>query len=123
VGVANTYPGLIQTEAVLVHVTDAAGVPVTQGEVTFRVNDQVVIAPVVNGYALATIATPLLDFGILLDLVFAHPLSADFTNGGPFGDSSTGTTVPGLIIDFFFSQIALELQHLNQAQLPQFQSF
>jgi hypothetical protein len=121
VGITNTYPGLIQTETVLVHVTDMAGVPVSQGLVTFQVNDEQVTAPVVNGFALATIATPLLDFALWMDLFFGHPLTVNYADSdGSFGSSSTSATVPGLIVDYFFAQIAQQLQLLNHEQVMQF---
>jgi hypothetical protein len=73
VGVRNSYLGLIQEETVRVHVTASNGTPVSQGMVTFEVNNQAVTAAVINGYAEATIATPLLDLALWVDLFFPHP--------------------------------------------------
>src|SRR5262249_8016294 len=65
VSVQNTYPGLIQLETVTVDVTNPNGFAVNEGIVTFQVNGQTVVAPVVNGTATVTIATGLFDFGAL----------------------------------------------------------
>jgi hypothetical protein len=113
--VQNTYPGLIQLETIVVGVTNPNGYTVNEGVVTFQVDGQTVTAPVVNGVATATVATGLLDIGALNDLLFSHPLSASYGDSlGVFTPSGAGLTEPAIWIDFFFSQLAL--------QMTQFQS-
>ena len=68
--VQNTYVGLFQVETVTAQVTAADGVATNAGMVTFQVNGETLAAPVSNGFATVTFATPLLslDFVILLRL-------------------------------------------------------
>jgi hypothetical protein len=119
ISVQNQYPGFVQAETVVVEVTDSAGIPINEGVVTFQVDNQTVTAPVIDGVATATIDSGLLDFSLLADLLFAHPLTASYSGSGSFDASSTGTTVPAILLDFFFYEIALELAALSQ--LTQFQ--
>ncbi|HEY7312208.1 MAG TPA: choice-of-anchor Q domain-containing protein [Gemmataceae bacterium] len=115
--VQNTYPGPVQLEMVIAQVTTSGGSPVSEGIVTFQVNGQSLTAPVVNGIAIVTFATPMLDFNILFNLIFAHPLTAGFTDvGGLFANSGAGTTVPGILVDFIFTLLAEESK-LTQLQL------
>ena len=117
VAVANNYVGLTQLETVVADVTNPFGFPISQGIVTFQVNGQSVTAPVINGVAVVTIATPVLDFNLMLNLVFGHPLTAAFTDSsGLFAPSGAGTTVPGILVDFFFFLLAQE-SRLTQLQL------
>ena len=104
-------------ETVTAHVSSANGALVNGGIVTFQVNGQTIVAPVVNGTATVTLATGLLDPAVLIDLFFAHPLTASFTdNGGSFGSSSTVDTLPPILLDFFLYKLALQLAPLNQFQ-------
>jgi len=115
VSVANTYPGLIQLETVVAEVSDPAGVPLNQGVVTFQVNGQTIIAPVINGFATVTFATPLLDFALLFDLFLPHGLTASFSDSrNSFGPSGAGMNVAGILVDFFFHMLALQTQELVQ---------
>jgi hypothetical protein len=75
---------------------------------------------VVDGFAMATFITPLLDFfnfTVLLDLFFAHSLTASYNdsiNNDFLTPSGTGITVPPILLDFFLTEIA--------GQMTQFQS-
>jgi hypothetical protein len=113
-GIQNTYVGIIQLQTVVVHVAGPGGLPINQGFVSFQVNGQTLTAPVVNGFADVTFGTSLLDFGLMFDLILPHPLFANYNGSGNlFAPSSSATSVPGLLVDFLFFQIALELQALN----------
>jgi hypothetical protein len=115
VSVQNTYPGLIQLETIEVSVTNPNGFTVNEGNVTFQVDGQTMVAPVVNGMATVTVATGLLDFSALNDLLFSHPLTASYSDGsGLFAPSGAGLSEPAIWIDFFVSLLA--------QQLTQFQS-
>jgi hypothetical protein len=103
--VQNTYVGLFQVETVTAHVTDSAGVAVNNGVVTFQLNGSAVVAPVSSGFATVTIVTPLLslDFGILFNDFFSHPLDAVFSDpAGLFGGSNNTLIDPPMLLDFFF---------------------
>jgi hypothetical protein len=111
------YPGFAQFETVTVHVANPNGVPVTKGAVAIQVDGQTVYATVVNGQATATVVSGLLDFSLLFDLFFPHPLSASYSDGtGTFLSSNTSTTVPPILLDFFLFEIAQELAPLSQFQ-------
>jgi hypothetical protein len=113
-GVQNTYAGIIQLETVVVHVTGPGGSPVSQGLVAFQVNNQTLFAPVVNGFANVTFGTSVLDLGLMFDLVLPHALFANYMGSGNFfAPSSTATSVPGLLVDFLFFQIAQQLEALR----------
>jgi hypothetical protein len=112
-GVHNSYVGLIQLETVSVKVMGPNGAPLNQGLVTFQVNNQTLFAPVVNGTAEVTFATGLLDFSILFNLFLPHLLTVSFGGNGNFAPSNASTSVAGIIVDFIFTQIALELKALG----------
>jgi hypothetical protein len=109
---------LTQVETVTARVTDAAGNPINEGAVTFQVNGRIVVGTVHNGFATVAIATPMLDFAILVDLFFTHTLVATYTDvGGSFGPSNTAVAEPAILLDFFNFLISQEF-----AQLAQFQA-
>jgi hypothetical protein len=112
-GIHNMYVGLVQLETVSVHVTSPNGVPLNQGLVTFQVNNQTLFAPVVNGTAQVTFATGMLDFSILFNLFLPHMLTASYGGSGNFTTSNASASVPGIIVDFIFSQIAQQLRLLT----------
>ncbi len=69
----------------------------------------------IDGTATATFATSLFDFGALPYLFFAHPVTATYSDtGGTFTTSGGVETVPPILLDYFFAQIALQLVPLNQ---------
>ncbi len=108
--VQNTYPGLVQLETVFASVSNPNGYPVNEGFVTFQVDGQTVVAPVVNGVATATVATGLLDFSVLNDLLFSHALTASYSDSsGIFAPSGAGITEPAIWIDYFMSLLAQQL--------------
>jgi hypothetical protein len=103
--VQNTYVGLFQVETVTAQVTDSAGVAVNDGVVTFQLNGSAVVAPVSGGFATVTIVTPLLslDFGILFNDFFSHPLDAVFSDPASLFSGSSNTIIdPPMLLDFFF---------------------
>ena len=97
---------------------DAAGDLINEGIVTFQVNGQTMAAAVHNGIATVTFATPMLDFAFLVDLLFAHTLSAGYSDaGGSFGPSGTALTEAAILFDFFNFLLAQELAQLTQFQV------
>jgi hypothetical protein len=119
VSVQNQYPGLVQLETVTVDVTNPNGYSVDEGIVAFQVNGQTLFAPVVNGTATVTFSTGLLDFADLDDYLFAHPLTANYSDGsGLFAPSGQGMEVSAIWFDFFFSLLASQLRQLTQFQSP-----
>jgi hypothetical protein len=117
ISVTNQYPGFVQLQTVTVAVTDGNGRAVTTGDVTFQDDGQTLVAPVVNGEASVTFATGFFDFGALIDLFFAHPLTVAYSdNGGPFAPSGAFDTVPAILLDFFIYELSLQLAPLNQLQ-------
>ncbi len=119
VSVQNQYPGLVQLETVTVDVTNPNGYGVDEGIVAFQVNGQSLFAPVVNGTATVTFSTGLLDFADLNDYLFAHPLTANYSDGsGLFAPSGQGIEVSAIWFDFFFSLLASQLRQLTQFQSP-----
>lgn len=118
VGIQNQYSGFVQLETVTVLVTDAPGYTIDQGDVTFQVNGETLVAPVINGYATVTFATPMLNPAILLDLFFPHALTASYNDGsGAFLPSGAGEMVPSILLDFFTYLIAQQYQELTQYQV------
>ena len=115
VGISNRYFALAQFETVTVMVSNAAGLPVN-GPMSIQVNGEMVSAQVVNGFAVATVETPMLNFALLFNLFFPHPLSAAFGGTDAFGPSGASTMVPGILVDFFFQQLALLQRQLTQFQ-------
>jgi hypothetical protein len=114
ISVQNTYPGLIQLETIVVGVTNPNGFTINEGIVTFQVDGQTVTAPVHSGVAAVTVATGLLDFSVLNDLLFSHPLSVNYSDSsGIFTPSGAGLTEPAIWIDFLMSLLA---QQLTQTQ-------
>ncbi len=117
--VQNQYPGLVQLETVAAAVTNINGYVVNEGVVTFQVNGQTLVAPVVNGIATVTFATSLLDPNDLNDYLFSHPLTASYSDSsGIFAPSGAGTSVPAIWIDFLMSLLASQLRELTQFQTP-----
>ncbi len=123
--VHNTYLGFVQVETVTAEVTDPDGFLVTQGFVTFNVNGQSVSAPVVNGFATATIMTNMFDLNlnILLNDLFAHSLSAVYSDpSGIFGSAGSSVSEPGMLLDFLlflesgtFGSLAQQLSDVQQS--------
>jgi len=117
VSVQNSYPGLVQLETVTADVTNSNGYIVNEGIVTFQVNGQTLFAPVVNGVATVTFTTSLLDFADLNDYLFAHPLTASYSDStGVFAPSGNGLDVPAIWFDFLLSLLTSQLQELTQFQ-------
>ena len=101
----------------MVAVTNPNGSTVNTGDVVMQVDGQTIFAPVVNGVAIATFNTSFFDFNDLIDLFFSHPLTATYTdNGGSFLTSSTYDTMPAILLDFFLSDLALQLAPVSQFQ-------
>jgi hypothetical protein len=117
--VQNTYPGFFtQMETVTARVTDATGHLVNEGIVTFQVNGQTMVAGVHNGVATVTFATPMFNFAILVDLFFAHTLTANYTDpGGSFGPSSAAVTEQAILLDLIDFLLATEFASIAQFQV------
>jgi hypothetical protein len=102
---------------VVIDVTSSNGSVVDEGVVTIQCDGQTIFAPVHNGVATATFATGLLDLNALPELIFAHPLTATYSDSsGLFGGSSTSLTEPAIWIDFLLTLLASQLKALNQLQ-------
>ncbi|HTU89069.1 MAG TPA: hypothetical protein VMF69_03130, partial [Gemmataceae bacterium] len=104
--------------------TNQAGIPVNQGVVTFQVNGETLTAPVSNGFATATFATPMLslDMTILLDDVFTHTLDAVYSDSsGVFGSGASYVSEAAMFLDYLFYLQSLQFGALG-LQLPQLQS-
>lgn len=110
--VSNQYQGIVQLETVTVGVTSTSGYTVNEGVVAIQVDGQTVLAPVVNGVATATVATSMLDFGLWMDLLFNHPLTANYSDSGTnvFATSGASMNLPPILLDFFFFEIAEQFQ-------------
>jgi hypothetical protein len=122
--VHNSYVGLFQVETVTAQVTDPNGSPINSGVVTFLVNGEAVVAPVVNGFASATIVTSLfsLDMTILLNDFFTHSLDAVYSDpAGIFGSSGVSVSEPAMLLDYLLFLESTSLGSLAQ-QLSQLQS-
>jgi hypothetical protein len=120
----NNYVGLFQVETVTAQVSDPLGIPINSGVVTFLVNGQTVVAPVVNGVASATIVTSLfsLDMTVLLNDFFTHALDAVYSNpAGIFGSSGVTVSEPAMLLDYLLFLESTSFGSLAQ-QLSQLQS-
>ena len=116
VSTQTTYVGLTQVETVVAQVTNAFGIPISQGFVTFQLNGQTVLAPVSNGMAVVTVASGLLDPSLLFDLFFPHALSLNYNDvTGIFGASGDSVNVPPILLDFFLYEISLRMAALTQS--------
>jgi hypothetical protein len=121
--VQNSYVGLYQLETVTVAVSDAAGIPVNEGVVSFQLNGLTLTANVNNGVATITIVTPMLslDTTILLDDYLAHMLSVSYSDPvNVFGSGKSSLTEPGMLFDFLsflqsggFASLATQLVQLQ----------
>lgn len=110
-----TFVGFTDVETVTVQVTDASGNPLSQGFVTLQVNGQSVYAPVVNGRAVVSAASGLLDIGQLYNLFFTHSLTVGYSDpGGFYFSSGTATSVPPILLEYYFFLIGSSLAPLNQ---------
>jgi hypothetical protein len=117
VSITNSYPGLVQLETVVINVTNSDGFVVDEGVVTIQCDGQTIFAPVHNGVATATFATGLLDLNALPELIFAHPLTATYSDVfGVFAGSVATLTEPAIWIDFLLTLLATQLKGLNQLQ-------
>ena len=115
VGVTSTFVGFTQVETIVAQVTNAFGIPISQGIVTFQVNGQTVFAPVVNGMAVVNVASGVLDPSLLYNLFFMHALTVDFSDaGGSFTASGTSTSVPPILLEFYLWLISEQLAPLGQ---------
>ncbi len=124
VNIHNTYIGLYQVETITAEVTDALGIPVNNGFVTFQVNDETFTAPVNNSVAIVTLATPMLslDITILNNDFFSHTLDAVYSDpAGIFGISGAAVTEPAMLLDFLLFLETASFGSLAQ-QLVQLQS-
>jgi hypothetical protein len=122
VNVSNQYPGLFQLETITVAVTNPSGVVVDKGVAAIQVDGQTVYAAVQDGVATATVATGLLDFSLWMDLLFAHTLTASYSEGiGAFGSSSASTSAAPILLDFFLYEITQQLRALKSSTRAQFQ--
>ncbi|MHB1425399.1 MAG: beta strand repeat-containing protein [Gemmataceae bacterium] len=117
VSVQNSYPGFFQLETVTVDVTNSSGYVVNEGVVAIQVNGQTVYAPVHDGVATASVATGLLDFSVIMDLLFSHSLTASYGDSANiFAPSGAGSTLAPILLDFFLYEIAQQFQQLTQFQ-------
>ncbi len=115
--VFNTYVGLFQEETVTAQVTNPQGIPINTGVIAFQVNGQTVFAPVVNGFATATIVTSLLDMNltILLNDFFTHGLDAVYSDpAGIFGSSGSSVSEPGMLFDYLLFLESISFGSLAQ---------
>ena len=114
----NSFPGLVELQTVTVDVTNPNGYAVNRGVVAISDDGQTQYASVVNGVASATFAAGLLDFNILFDLFFSHPLTVSYgDSSGVFSPSSTVAVLPPILLDFFTFLIAEQYQQLTQYQV------
>jgi hypothetical protein len=121
--VYNTYVGLFQVETVTAEVTDPQGIPVNEGVVNFDVNGETVAAPVVNGFASATIVTSMfsLDLTILLNDFFTHSLDAVYSDpSGAIGSSGGSVSEAAMLLDYLLFLESTSFGSLAQqlSQLP-----
>jgi hypothetical protein len=120
VNVSNQYSGFVQLETVMIAVTNPNGAAVNEGVATIQVDGQTVYASVQNGIATATIATGVLDVSLLADVLSAHPLTVSYSDGkGTFGTSGASTSVPPILLDFLFFELAQELALLESVTRTQ----
>src|SRR5262249_15847046 len=111
-------------ETITAAVTDAEGIPVNAGFVTFQVNGETFMAPVSNSIATVTIATPMLslDMTILLNDFFSHTLDAVFGDPARIFGTDIGSVIePAMLLDFLLSLETASFGSLAQ-QLDQLQS-
>ena len=104
-------------ETVTVDVTSANGSIVNGGVVAIGVDGQTAYASVHNGQATATFATGLLDVNLWQDLLYSHPLTANYSDSaGGYAASSTGMTVPAIWLDYLLTLLAVDIGQLTQLQ-------
>jgi hypothetical protein len=122
--ITNVYIGLYQVETVTAQVSDPEGIPISGGFVTFLVNGESFMAPVNNGFATVTFATPMLSFDttILMNDFNSHALDAVYGDpAGIFGSGSISVSEPAMLLDFLIYLQSLQFSSLAQ-QLAQLQS-
>jgi hypothetical protein len=117
ISVANAYPAFVQFETVTAQVTDPPGYAINEGDITFQVDGQTIVAPVINGFATATFVTPFFRLSSLYYLFFPHALTASYSDpSGVFAPSGAGVTLLPILLDFYLSLLTQEFQVLTQFQ-------